>query len=61
MSRKMIVDEDKVFDACALVEEIVKQLTTTSCPVDTVIPFVTEKASKASLLLNQAMKEGELV
>lgn len=48
MSRKMIVDEDKVFDACALVEEIVKQLTTTSCPVDTVIPFVTEKASKAS-------------
>lgn len=57
----MLMDESKVFDACALVEEIVKQLTTTSCPVDTVIPFVTEKASKASFLLNQAMKEGELV
>lgn len=61
MDRKMLMDESKVFDACALVEEIVKQLTTTSCPVDTVIPFVTKKASKASLLLNQAMKEGELV
>ena len=48
MDRKMLMDESKVFDACALVEEIVKQLTTTSCPVDTVIPFVTEKASKAS-------------
>lgn len=57
----MIVDEDKVFDACALVEEIIEQLTSTSCPHGTVIPFVTEKASKASLLLNQAMKEGELV
>lgn len=61
MERKMLMDESKVFDACALVEEIVKQLTTTSCPADTVVPFVVEKASKASLLLNQAMKEGELV
>lgn len=61
MDRKMLVDESKVFDACALVEEIVKQLTIISCPADTVVPFVVEKASKASLLLNQAMKEGELV
>lgn len=57
----MLMDESKVFDACALVEEIVKQLTTTSCPVDTVVPFVVEKASKASMLLNQVMKEGELI
>lgn len=57
----MLMDESKVFDACALVEEIVKQLTTNSCPADTVVQFVVEKASKASLLLNQAMKEGELV
>lgn len=61
MERKMLIDESKVFDACALVEEILKKLTATSCPNSTVIPFVTEKASKASLLLNQAMKEGELV
>ncbi len=61
MERKMLIDESKVFDACALVEQIVKQLTTTSFPADTVVPFVLEKASKASLLLNQAMKEGELV
>lgn len=61
MERKMLMDESKVFDACALVEEIVKQLTTTSCPADTVVPFVVKKASKASLLLNQAMREGELV
>lgn len=61
MKRKMLIDESKVFDACALVEEIVKQLTTTSCPADMVVPFVVEKASQASMLLNQAMKEGELV
>lgn len=61
MNRKMVVDESKVFDACALVEEIVKQLTSTSCPHNTVVPFVVEKASQASLLLNQAMEEGELV
>jgi hypothetical protein len=61
MERKMLIDESLVFDACALVEQIVKQLTTTSCLADTVVPFVLEKASKASLLLNQAMKEGELV
>ena len=61
MERKMLMDESNVFDACALVEEIVKQLTTNSCPADTVVQFVVEKASKASLLLNQAMKEGELV
>lgn len=57
----MKMDESKVFDACALVEEIVKYLTSTSCPHDTVIPFVVEKASQASLLLNQAMEEGELI
>lgn len=61
MSKKMIVDEDKVFDACALVEEIVQHLTSTSCPHGTVVHFVVEKANQASLLLNQAMKEGELV
>lgn len=61
MGRKMVVDEDKVFDACALVEEIVKQLTSTSCPHNTVVSFVVEKANQASLLLNQAMKEGELI
>lgn len=61
MGRKMLIDESKIFDACALVEEIVKQLTTTSCPAETVVPFVVEKASKASLLLDQAMKEGEFV
>lgn len=61
MNRKMVVDENKVFDACALVEEIVKQLTSTSCPHNTVVPFVVEKASQASLLLNQAMEESELV
>lgn len=33
MERKMLMDESKVFDACALVEEIVKQLTSTSCPM----------------------------
>lgn len=61
MSRKMIVDEDKIFDACALVEEIIKQLTSSSCPHNTVVPFVVGKANQASLLLNKAMKEGELV
>ena len=61
MNRKMIVDESKIFDACALVEEIMKSLTSTSCPQGTVVPFVVEKASQASLLLNQAMKEGELI
>lgn len=57
----ILMNESKVFDACALVEEIVKHLTSTSCPHDTVVPFVVEKASQASFLLNQAMKEGELV
>lgn len=61
MERKMLIDESKVFDACALVEEILKKLESGGCSADVVIPFVTEKASKASLLLNQAMKEGELV
>lgn len=56
MGKKMIVDEDKIFDACALVEEIVKGLTSISCPV-----AVIEKANKAFLLLNQAMEEGELI
>lgn len=61
MERKMLIDESKVFDACALVEEILKKLESGDCSADAVIPFVAEKASKASLLLNQAMKEGELV
>lgn len=61
MERKMLIDESKVFDACALVEEILKKLESGGCSADTVVPFVVEKASKASLLLNQAMKEGELV
>lgn len=61
MDGKLIVDESKIFDACALVEEIVKHLTSTSCPHNTAVPFILEKASQASLLLNQAMKEGELV
>lgn len=57
----MKMNESLVFDACALVEEIVKQLTSTSCPRGTVVPFVVEKASQASLLLNQAMEEGEQI
>lgn len=60
MDRKIVVNESKVFDACALIEEIVKQLVSTSCPKGMVMPFVMEKASQASLLLNQAMEEGEL-
>lgn len=60
MGKKMIVDEDKIFDACALVEEIERQLTSITCPV-TIISLALEKASQASLLLNQAMKEGELI
>jgi hypothetical protein len=55
---RLIVDEDKVFNACTLVEEIVKHFVSegqvNKC-------LMTEKASKASLLLNQAMEEGELV
>lgn len=61
MSRKMIIDEDKVFDACALVEEIVKTLTSTGCTQDTVLSLVLVKTSQASFLLNQVLEEGELV
>jgi hypothetical protein len=59
MKRKITVDEDKVFDACALVEEIIEHLISVNGQVNT--HFMTEKASQAALLLNQAMKEGELV
>lgn len=59
MGRKMIVDEDKIFDACGMVEEIVKWLISGDCES---VPFgIMEKAGQASLLLNRAMKEGELV
>lgn len=61
MDRKMAMSESKVFDACAMVEEIIKHLTSASCPHGMSATFVLEKASKASLLLNQAMKEGEFV
>lgn len=61
MSRKMVMNEDKVFDACALVEEIVKTLTSTECTQDTVLSLVLMKASQASLLLNQVLEEGEVV
>ena len=60
--RRITVNESKVFDACALVEEIVKCLMAADCRSDiTVIPSVLEMASKASNLLNQAMEGGELV
>lgn len=52
MGRKMVVDEDKVFDACALVEQISKMSN---------IEAMQAKADFAAFLLNQAMKEGEKV
>lgn len=61
MNRRIIVDESKIFDACAMVEEVVKHLTSTSCPHGTTAVFVLERASSAAKLLNQAMEEGELV
>ena len=61
MGRKILVDESKVFDACAMVEEIVAHLTSTSCPHGMAAIFVLEKAAGAAKLLNQAMEEGELV
>lgn len=60
MSRKMVMDEDKVFDACALVEEIVKTIALTNAQ-DTSGLSLLVKASQAALLLNQALEEGELV
>lgn len=56
MERKMLMDESKVFDACAMVEEIVEHLKNNEISVS----YIMEKASKASLLLNQAMEEGGL-
>lgn len=52
----MLMDESKVFDACAMVEEIVEHLKNNEISVS----YIMEKASKASLLLNQAMEEGGL-
>ena len=57
MGRKMIVDESRIFDACALVEEIMDYVKTYN---RVSVPFVMEKASQASLLLNQAMEDGEM-
>lgn len=59
-NRRIIVNESKIFDACAMVEEIVKHLTSTSCPHGLAAVFVLEKARSAAKLLNQAMEEGEL-
>jgi hypothetical protein len=60
MGRKIIVNEDKLFDACALVEEITEHLISNNWwQINTYL--ITGKASQASLLLNQTMKEGELV
>lgn len=59
--RNMVIDEDKVFDACTAVEEIIKILTSTGCTYVKVIPSVVDNAKKAARLLNQAMEEGELL
>lgn len=54
---RMMLDEDKIFDACAAVEEIVEMLTSTGCTYHKVV----DNAKKAACLLNQAMEEGELL
>lgn len=46
----VLMDESKVFDACALVEEICKSNDLTE---------IKQKAEKAALLLNQALEEGK--
>lgn len=46
----VLMNESKVFDACALVEEI-SNLSDMS--------VIKQKAEKATLLLNQALEEGE--
>ncbi len=58
---RMMIDEDKVFDACVAVEEIIEILTSTGCTYAKAIPFVVGNAKKAARLLNQTMEEGELL
>ncbi len=58
---RMMIDEDKVFDACAAVEEIIEILTSTGCTYAKAIPSVVGNAKKAARLLNQTMEEGELL
>lgn len=40
---RMMIDEDKVFDACVAVEEIIEILTSTGCTYAKAIPFVVGK------------------
>lgn len=47
----VLMDESKVFDACALVEEICKSND---------LMIIKQKAEKAVMLLNQALEEGRM-
>lgn len=51
----VLMDESKIFDACALIEEVVKKLTAIGGLDDEII----KKASVAQELLNQALEESK--